>query len=403
MICGIAARFGRTTMLNIKTYNKISPIGLDEFDKTAYTCGDDVEQPVGAIVRSAALHDVEFPESLLAIARAGAGTNNIPVDRCANEGIVVFNTPGANANAVKELVIAGLLIGSRRVIPAINWALTLKGKGDEVGKMVEKGKGAFVGPEIKGKSIGVIGLGAIGVLVANAANSLGMKVYGYDPYLSVNSAWNLTHNAIHAMDLKDIYEKCDYITVHVPLTPETKGFINSESIAMMKDGVRILNFARGDLVDSADMLAALDGGKVAAYVTDFPSDELIGADGVVCIPHLGASTPESEDNCAKMAAEELIDYIENGNITNSVNMPNISMPKSGDARICVIHKNVPAVINKISGVISEANINISNMLNKSRKDFAYTMLDMDEKDSGKIEAIRKAIDEMPEVIRVRVI
>ena len=390
-------------MLNIKTYNKISPIGLDEFDKTAYTCGDDVEQPVGAIVRSAALHDVEFPESLLAIARAGAGTNNIPVDRCANEGIVVFNTPGANANAVKELVIAGLLIGSRRVIPAINWALTLKGKGDEVGKMVEKGKGAFVGPEIKGKSIGVIGLGAIGVLVANAANSLGMKVYGYDPYLSFNSAWNLTHNAIHAMDLKDIYEKCDYITVHVPLTPETKGFINSESIAMMKDGVRILNFARGDLVDSADMLAALDGGKVAAYVTDFPSDELIGADGVVCIPHLGASTPESEDNCAKMAAEELIDYIENGNITNSVNMPNISMPKSGDARICVIHKNVPAVINKISGVISEANINISNMLNKSRKDFAYTMLDMDEKDSGKIEAIRKAIDEMPEVIRVRVI
>lgn len=403
MTCGIAVRFGRTTMLNIKTYNKISPIGLDEFNKTAYTCGDDVEQPVGAIVRSAALHDVEFPESLLAIARAGAGTNNIPVDRCANEGIVVFNTPGANANAVKELVIAGLLIGSRRVIPAINWALTLKGKGDEVGKMVEKGKGAFVGPEIKGKSIGVIGLGAIGVLVANAANSLGMKVYGYDPYLSVNSAWNLTHNAIHAMDLKDIYEKCDYITVHVPLTPETKGFINSESIAMMKDGVRILNFARGDLVDSADMLAALDGGKVAAYVTDFPSDELIGADGVVCIPHLGASTPESEDNCAKMAAEELIDYIENGNITNSVNMPNISMPKSGDARICVIHKNVPAVINKISGVISEANINISNMLNKSRKDFAYTMLDMDEKDSGKIEAIRKAIDEMPEVIRVRVI
>ena len=403
MICGIAVRFGRTTMLNIKTYNKISPIGLDEFDKTAYTCGDDVEQPVGAIVRSAALHDVEFPESLLAIARAGAGTNNIPVDRCANEGIVVFNTPGANANAVKELVIAGLLIGSRRVIPAINWALTLKGKGDEVGKMVEKGKGAFVGPEIKGKSIGVIGLGAIGVLVANAANSLGMKVYGYDPYLSVNSAWNLTHNAIHALDLKDIYVNCDYITVHVPLTPETKGFINSESIAMMKDGVRILNFARGDLVDSADMLAALDGGKVAAYVTDFPSDELIGADGVVCIPHLGASTPESEDNCAKMAAEELIDYIENGNITNSVNMPNISMPKSGDARICVIHKNVPAVINKISGVISEANINISNMLNKSRKDFAYTMLDMDEKDSGKIEAIRKAIDEMPEVIRVRVI
>lgn len=390
-------------MYNIKTYNKISASGLDEFDKSLYTCGDEVEAPVGAIVRSAALHDIEFPESLLAIARAGAGTNNIPVDRCAEEGIVVFNTPGANANAVKELVIAGMLICSRRVIPAIRWAETLKGNGAEVGKMVEKGKGAFVGPEIKGKSIGVIGLGAIGVLVANAANSLGMRVYGYDPYLSVDAAWNLTHNAIHAIELNEIYEKCDYITVHVPLTPDTKGFINKETIAKMKDGVRILNFARGDLVNSADLLAALDEGKVAAYVTDFPSDEIIGADGVIAIPHLGASTPESEDNCAKMAALELIDYIENGNIQNSVNMPNISMPKAGGVRFCVIHKNVPSVLTKVSGIVSENGINISNMLNKSKKEIAYTVLDIDDKNADKVSAIEKAISDMPEVIRVRVI
>ena len=384
-------------MYNIKTYNKISAIGLDEFDKTSYTCGDEVADPVGAIVRSAALHDVEFPKTLLAIARAGAGTNNIPVDRCAEEGIVVFNTPGANANAVKELVIAGMLICSRRVIPAIKWAETLKGNGDEVGKMVEKGKGAFVGPEIKGKSLGVIGLGAIGVQVANAANHLGMKVYGYDPYLSVDAAWNLTHNAVHSIDLNEIFEKCDYITLHVPLTPGTKGFINADSIAKCKDGVRILNFARGDLVNSADLLAALDSGKVAAYVTDFPSDDVIGADGVIAIPHLGASTPESEDNCATMAAAELIDYIENGNIVNSVNMPNISMPRAGAERICVIHKNVPAVINKITGIVSEANINIANMLNKSK------MLDLDENDIAKVEKIADAIGAMDEVVRVRVI
>lgn len=390
-------------MYNIKTFNKISNYGLQEFDATAYTCGDDVAEPVGAIVRSASLHDEVFPKSLLAIARAGAGTNNIPVDRCAEEGIVVFNTPGANANAVKELVIAGLLISSRRVIPAIKWAETLKGNGAEVGKMVEKGKGAFVGPEIKGKSLGVVGLGAIGVLVANAANALGMKVYGYDPYLSVDAAWNLTHNAIHAIQLDEIFEKCDYITLHVPLTPDTKDLINSESIAKMKDGVRILNFARGDLVNSADLLKALDDGKVVSYVTDFPSDEVIGADGVVAIPHLGASTPESEDNCAKMAAVELIDYIENGNIVNSVNMPSISMPRSGDERICVIHKNVPAVINKITGIVSDNQININNMLNKSKKDVAYTMLDLEEKDIEKVNSIASEIEKMDSVVRVRVI
>ena len=287
-------------MYNIKTYNKISKIGLNEFDEK-YTVADDVEEPVGAIVRSAALHDEIFPKSLLAIARAGAGTNNIPIERCSDEGIIVFNTPGANANAVKELVVAGLLLSSRKIIPAIEWAKTLKGNGDEVGKMVEKGKGAFAGPEIRGKTIGVIGLGAIGVLVANAAYSLGMKVYGYDPYLSLQNAWNLSHKVKQATDIKEIYENCDYISLHIPLTKDTKGTINESTIAMMKDGVRILNFARDGLVNSTDMIVALEKGKVASYVVDFPTDEMIGVNGVICIPHLGASTPESEENCAEMA------------------------------------------------------------------------------------------------------
>ena len=385
---------------NIKTYNKISKKGLAVLDKGGYTYGDEVESPIGAVVRSASLHDTEFPDSLLAIARAGAGTNNIPIDRCSEDGIVVFNTPGANANAVKELVIAGLLISSRRIVPAIEWAGTLKGNGAEVGKMVEKGKSAFAGPEISGKSLGVIGLGAIGVRVANAANHLGMKAYGYDPYLSVKAAWNLTHNAIHAVDIKEIYENCDYITIHVPLTPETKGFINSEAIAAMKDGVRILNFSRADLVDSSDILAALDNGKVACYVTDFPTDEVLGKDGVIAIPHLGASTPESEDNCAKMAAEELSDYIENGNITNSVNLPNVSMPRSGKLRLCVIHKNIPTILTQITQAMGKDNINIENMLNKSKKEYAYTLLDINDGDKDKIEAELKAIDG---VIRVRIV
>ena len=385
-------------MFSIKTYNKISKIGLSEFDDK-YTIGDDIENPDGAIVRSAALHDVEFPKSLKAIARAGAGTNNIPIDRCSKEGIVVFNTPGANANAVKELVIAGLLISSRRVISAIEWARTLKGQGDEVGKLVEKGKSAFAGPELKCKKLGVIGLGAIGVLVANAANSLGMKVLGYDPYLSVNSAWNLTQNAIHVLDINQIFEECDYITVHVPLNDATKGLINSKTIAKMKDGVRILNFARGGLVNSNDMIEALQTGKVAAYVVDFPSDEMLCVDGVIAIPHLGASTPESEDNCAKMAAAELIDYIENGNIVNSVNLPEISMPRSSKTRVCVIHKNIPNMLNAITSIVSENGVNIENMLNKSRGEYAYTMLDVAEIDN----AVSEKIEAIDGVIKVRVI
>ncbi len=386
-------------MYKIKTYNKISKVGLTAFDDK-YTVGDEVENADGAIVRSAALHDTQFPDSLKAIARAGAGTNNIPVDRCSENGIVVFNTPGANANAVKELVIAGMLISSRRVIPAIEWAKTLKGQGDEVGKLVEKGKGAFTGPELKGKTLGVIGLGAIGVLVANAANHLGMTVYGYDPYLSVNSAWNLTHNAVHIYDINEIFKQCDYITVHVPLVDSTKNMINKDTINLMKNGVRILNFARAGLVNSADIKAALESGKVAAYVTDFPTDEVLDVDGVIAIPHLGASTPESEDNCAAMAAKELIDYIENGNITNSVNLPEIVMPRSSEKRICVIHKNIPNMLTSITGIVAANNVNIENMLNKSRGDFAYTMLDVSGIDENEVTEKIKAVEG---IIRVRII
>ncbi|MBE6776693.1 MAG: 3-phosphoglycerate dehydrogenase [Ruminococcaceae bacterium] len=386
-------------MYKIKTYNKISKSGLANFDDK-YTVGDEVENADGAIVRSAALHDTEFPATLQAIARAGAGTNNIPIERCSEQGIVVFNTPGANANAVKELVIAGLFIASRRVISGIEWAKTLKGNGDEVGKMVEKGKGAFAGPEIKGKKLGVIGLGAIGVMVANAANSLGMKVYGYDPYLSVKSAWNLNHNAVYISDINEIYAECDYITIHVPLTDSTKNLINKDTLAKMKDGVRILNFSRAALVNSTDIKAALESGKVASYVTDFPTDDVLDVEGIIAIPHLGASTPESEENCATMAAKELIDYIENGNIVNSVNLPEITMPRSGKYRVCVIHKNIPNMLTKITGIIADDNVNIENLLNKSRGDYAYTMLDIDEADTAQLETEIKAIDG---VIRVRII
>lgn len=386
-------------MYPIKTYNKIAKIGLDNFDEK-YTIGDDVAAPVGAIVRSANLHEEQFDESLLAIARAGAGTNNIPIERCTDEGIVVFNTPGANANAVKELVLAGLLISSRRILPAIEWAKTLKGNGDQVGKMVEKGKGAFVGPEIRGKKLGIIGLGAIGVLVANAANQLGMKVYGYDPYLSLQNAWNLSHHINRASDMNEIFENCDYISLHIPLTKDTKDTINAAALEKMKDGVRILNFARDGLVNSTDMIVALEQGKVASYVVDFPTDEMIGVNGVICIPHLGASTPESEDNCAVMAAKQLVDYIENGNIANSVNLPNISMPKSGDHRICIIHKNIPNMLTAITTIVAKDNVNIENLLNKSRGEIAYTMLDVNECDMATVENHLKEIDG---VVRVRVI
>ncbi|MBQ8732718.1 MAG: phosphoglycerate dehydrogenase [Oscillospiraceae bacterium] len=379
-------------MYQIKLLNKISPAGLDQLDKGKYKCSSEIENPDAIMVRSASMHEMEMPESLKAIARAGAGTNNIPVDQCAEKGIVVFNTPGANANAVKELVIAGLFLASRKIVPAIEWAATLKGQGAEVGKLVEKGKGQFAGPEITGKKLGVIGLGAIGILVANTAHNLGMDVYGYDPYISVDAAWGLSRAVKHAAALKDIFTECDYITIHVPLTPETKGMVSSESIAMMKKGVRILNFARADLVSSADMIEALANGSVGSYVTDFPTDELLGVEGVVAIPHLGASTPESEDNCAKMAALEIVDFLENGNIKNSVNYPTVVMPRTEHARICVAHKNVPATITQITNKISELGINIEAIVNKSKKDYAYTMLDINDKITDQLVESVSALD-----------
>lgn len=363
-------------MFQIKTLNKIAACGTDKFDKEKYTVADECAAPDGIMVRSAAMHEMGLPASLKAIARAGAGVNNIPLDKCSEAGIVVFNTPGANANAVKELVIAGLLISSRKVISGIEWAKTLKGQGAEVGKLVEKGKSAFVGPEIRGKKLGVIGLGAIGSLVANCAVNLGMEVYGFDPYLSVDAAWGLSSKVHHATSYEQIFAQCDYITIHVPLTPETREKLNAEAFSQMPDGVRILNFSRADLVNGEDMREALASGKVAAYVVDFPTDDMLGVENVIAIPHLGASTPESEDNCAVMAAAELIDYLENGNIRNSVNFPAMEIARSTDTRLCVLHKNVPNMLAQISGVVSAEGINIETMVNRSKKDNAYTLLDV---------------------------
>ncbi len=385
-------------MFNILTLNKIAAIGTDRLGAN-YTISDACDTPDAVLVRSASMHDTVMPESLLAIARAGAGTNNIPVEKCAEEGIVVFNTPGANANAVKELVIAGLFLASRDVIGGIEWAKTLKGNGAEVGKMVEKGKSQFVGPEIMGKKLGVIGLGAIGILVANAAKSLGMEVYGFDPYISVDAAWKLKNSIYHANSVEEIYKECDYITIHVPLNASTKETINADTIAMMKDGVRILNYSRDGLVNSADMLAALKSGKVAKYVTDFATDDLLCEDGVVAMPHLGASTPESEDNCAVMAADQVKDYLENGNIKNSVNFPAVSMARSGDTRICVLHRNKPNVIATVTGAIAATGANVENMESKSRGDYGYMIIDV----TGPAADAAKATENLEDVIRVRVI
>lgn len=385
-------------MYNIKTLNKISSVGLSRLGDN-YTCADEIENPDAILVRSASMHEMEMPESLLAIARAGAGVNNIPLDKCSEQGIVVFNTPGANANAVKELVISGLLLSSRKITAGIEWAKTLKGNGDAVGKMVEKGKSQFAGPEIKGKTLGVIGLGAIGALVANAAVSLGMDVIGYDPFLSVDGALQLSRHIKHVTTLDAVFSDSDYITVHVPLTPDTKDVICAENIAKMKDGVRILNYSRADLCNSTDIIAAIESGKVAAYVTDFATDELLGVDGVIAMPHLGASTPESEDNCARMAADEVKDYLENGNITNSVNFPAAKMARTGDLRYCVLHKNVPAVLQSILSFVSQQGANVENMENKSRKEYAYTIIDV----TGATSDLTQNIKSVDGVIRVRVI
>lgn len=382
-------------MYNVLTLNKIAAVGTSRLGDN-YSYGDDVQNPDAILVRSAAMHDMEFESNLLAIARAGAGTNNIPKDKCSEQGIVVFNTPGANANAVKELVITGLLMSSRKIVEGIEWAKTLKGNGDAVGKMVEKGKSQFVGPEIKGKTLGVIGLGAIGILVANAAVTLGMDVIGFDPFMSVTNALKLDPAVKLMKNNEEVMTGCDYLTIHVPLTPDTKDLVDADMIAKMKDGVRIMNFSRDGLVNSTAVLEAVKSGKVAKYVTDFGTDDILGEENIICMPHLGASTPESEDNCAVMACDQVKEYLENGNIINSVNYPAISLPRSGDTRFCVMHKNVPELL---KNVLAELNGNVENMLSKSRGDYAYTIIDVagaDKADADKIAAVDG-------VIRVRVL
>lgn len=387
-------------MKNILTLNPISDRIYDALCSEEYTVSSSATDPVGILVRSADMHAMDLPASVLAVARAGAGTNNIPCAQYAQDGVVVFNTPGANANGVKELVLGSMIMASRNLIDATAWVAPLKGKGDEVGKLVEKGKKAFVGKEIKGKKLGVIGLGAIGGLVANDAYNLGMEVQGFDTHLSVDAAWRLSRKIQKSTSREQIFTECDFITLHVPLAPDTKDMINSETLSTMKDGVVILNFSRGELVNSADMIQALNAGKVAKYIVDFPSDELIGVNNVICIPHLGASTPESEDNCAAMAAKQLDEYIRYGNIINSVNFPNCELPYTGRTRICIMHKNVASILGKITEVIAADNINISDMINKSRNDMAYTIIDID---SAAPEKLIADINGVKDILRVRFI
>ena len=381
--------------MKIRLANRIDENGLKLFPEN-YEIGEDITDEDGLLVRSASLLDEQFSPSLLAIARAGAGVNNIPLQRCAEEGIVVFNTPGANANAVKELAVCGLLLASRDITGGIAWEKQLEDS-EDFAKKVEKGKSAFVGPEINGKKLGVIGLGAIGVLVANAAVKLGMEVYGYDPYISVNSAWALSKWVKHVTNINEILEECDYLTLHLPANENTKGLINKEKIGLMKDGVRIINLARGELVNEKDLLTALDSGKITRYVTDFASYALVHHDKCICFPHLGASTPESEENCAVMAVKELIDYLENGNIVNSVNMPSVEEPRSTSHRICIIHRNIPNMLAQLTSIIGNNHINIENMVNKARGDYAYTMIDTNS------DVDEKALTAIDNIIRVRVI
>jgi len=376
-------------MFRIQTLNKISPVGLQRFPMDHYEVASEFTSPDAIIVRSAKMHDMDLPDSLKAIARAGAGVNNIPIDACTQKGIAVFNTPGANANAVKELVVAGLLVSSRNLVDGINWAKTLIGKGDEVPKLVEKGKSNFVGPELQGKTLGVIGLGAIGMLVANAAHSLGMRVVGFDPYISVDSAWMLSKDVEKAISLDNLLNESDYLSLHIPLMDSTKGFIDKSKFAIMKDGVRILNFARGGLVNQQDLFAAFDSGKVASFVTDFPDEALLKHDKVIGIPHLGASTPESESNCAVMAVDQLKDFLNDGNIKNSVNFPNSEMPRNGGYRLIIANKNIPKMVGNITSVLADEDINIADMLNKHRGDIAYNIIDIDgEVSENQVKAIR---------------
>ncbi|MCR4790622.1 MAG: 3-phosphoglycerate dehydrogenase [Treponemataceae bacterium] len=387
-------------MYKIQTLNKIAACGLDVFDRDNYEVASDMNNPDAFLVRSADMHDMKIADSVKAVARAGAGTNNIPIPELTEKGIVVFNTPGANANAVKELVMLALLISSRPVIKANEWVKTLCGKGDEIPDLAEKGKSQFVGPELKGKTLGVIGLGAIGAMVANLAIQFGMEVIGYDPFISVSAAWKLDSKVKHAETLDTVYAKADYITVHVPQTNDTKGMINASSIKTMKDGVRIINLARGGLVNNADILDALNRGKVSALVTDFAAEELLNNEKVICLPHLGASTPEAEDNCAIMAANELKDFIERGNITNSVNFPktfNDNPIPQGGTRLCISHKNIPDTISKFTTILGEAKLNIESFINQAKGDVAYNIIDVNGVVTDEIIAKLSACDTVTKV------
>ena len=387
-------------MYRVKTFNKISPVGLNCFDPDLYTVSDELTEEEGILVRSAKLHDYDFPADLQCIARAGVGVNNIPLDRCSEAGIAVFNTPGANANAVKELVLCAMLMGSRDISGSIRWVHDQVDAGVDVSTVVEKGKSAFIGPELYKKSLGIIGLGAIGSLVANMAHSLGMDVYGYDPYLSVDTALRLDRHVHVVKDINELYKRADYITIHIHFTDKTRGMINAEAISHMKRGVRFINLARGEIVDDEAMLSALETGRVAAYITDFPNNRIVNAPHVVAMPHLGASTPESEQNCAVMAVKQLRDYLENGNIRNSVNLPDVYMERSGVQRMCIIHKNVPAMLANITTLLSKDNVNVENLSNKSRGDYAYTLVDLGTKvDQTVIDDVKN----LANVIRVRVI
>jgi D-3-phosphoglycerate dehydrogenase len=385
-------------MFKIQTLNAISDVIHQHLAADNYIISADEPAPEGILVRSAAMHDMELPADLLAIARAGAGTNNIPIDKCTEKGIVVFNTPGANANAVAELVICGLMLGSRNVVGGIQWARTLDGKGDEVAKLTEKGKSQFVGPEVRGKTLGVVGLGAIGALVANGAIGLGMNVIGYDPFISVDSAWSLSRSVKHCTSMDEIYAQADYITFHIPLLKDTRGSINADAIAKMKDGVRLLNFSRAELADFADLTAALESGKVASYVTDFPTQEVLQMKNTVVIPHLGASTPESEENCAEMAARQMRDYLEFGQIRNSVNLPEVLLGRAEGVRVLVIHENEPGLISALSSAVGARKININNMISKSRGNNAVTVLEISQMPDQKL---LNELNALNGVLRVR--
>jgi len=405
---GRGAIYMSTTLLDkvktIKTLNNIAGSGLNVFKKENFIIDNDSENPDAIVVRSYNMHAIDFGDKLKAIARAGAGVNNIPVEKCTEQGIVVFNTPGANANAVKEMVLTSLMASSRNLFDGVAWAKNLKDEGEQIPKLVEAGKKQFVGKEIKGKTLGVIGLGAIGALVANDALDLDMDVIGFDPFISVDTAWNLSRNVQRAMTLEQLFAESDYITVHVPLTNDTKGMFNKEAFSIMKEGVQILNFSRGELVNEIDMAVALENGEVGRYITDFPNENVLKMKNIIPVPHLGASTQESEENCAIMAARQVKDYLETGNIKNSVNFPNVYLPYTGKQRVAAFHKNVPNMVGQITMAISGYSLNIADMVNRSRGEYAYTMIDIDNEVQGDIiPALEAKIREIEGIVTTRVL